>query len=283
MSLYQELKETPDEELPSIFYEPVKNKQTLGLFEVGNRIFPYFKPTHEDISYGARAVEIPVALHLYNRQRSESSPSEGRILEIGNVLPKYIPSWQNKLEDVQRGRTKSYVFPHICLTPEKGNANEGIIHKGLTEANLEAGKFDLILSISTLALCLRDEPSKIIPSARLDRMLLTVTKLRRALSPRGVLLLSLPWEYSFPDLSQPGDSDAVIHHYLEAFHIDDNSEEDEAPNLIWKMNRMGYGLAGNRWKEVDILKSPNIVPDEHGHPPSAKTIYFMLWGATEIW
>lgn len=271
------------EELPSIYHEQIGRKANYGLFEVGNRTFPYFKPNHEDISYGAQSIEIPVALHVYNKQRSLSSPSEGRILEIGCVLPKFLPAWQKKIRQVERDSNVSRVFPHLCVDPEDSSAMTGVISKGVQDITLSPDRFDLIISLSNIALATRTEAPTQTKNMKINLIIEYVRKLRKALTKGGVLMISLPWEYNFPDLIGESISDGLIHHYLDAFHTDDFSEESEGPNLIWKMNRTGYGLGGNTWQEVDILKSPNISVEEGDRLPSAKTVYFMLWGATEIW
>jgi hypothetical protein len=283
MGLFQELKDLPEEELPSILPDPAKTKYNYGLFDIGNRTLPYFKTSHEDISYGALAIELPVALHLYNRARALSSPAEGRILEIGCVLPRYLPSWHREARAWERGDKRNRIFPHLCVDPRLDNPITGVIQRDLTTSGFQKGRYDLILSLSTLNLILDGESTFLTLNVKIDMMLQYVHRLREALSPVGVLMISIPWEYKFPRSIDLGESDRLIHHYLEAFHTDDNSNPDEAPNLIWKMNREGYGFAGNVWRYVDLLRSPNISPDEMNNPPSAKTVYFMLWGATEIW
>jgi len=55
--------------------------------------------------------------------------------------------------------------------------------------------------------------------------------------------------------------------------------ESHHPDIVWKMNRMGQGLAGNVWREANIEIDPDIA--YYRSIPSAGTVYFMFWGA--IW
>jgi hypothetical protein len=45
---------------------------------------------------------------------------------------------------------------------------------------------------------------------------------------------------------------------------------------------MGYGVAGNFWKEVHPIKGPDLPYDRR--TPSAGTIYLLFWGNfTKLW
>jgi hypothetical protein len=282
MDLFHELKSLPEEELQSILPEPAKSRSNFGLFEIGNRTLPYLKSSYDDVNFGALAIEIPIALHIYNKVRSWSSPAEGRILEMGCVLPKYLPSWKREAREWERGDKKSRVFPHLCIDPKMEDNVTGVINISVNDVHLPPNKFDLILSLSHLNLVLDKQSTFLTRNTRLYMMTEHIKTLRKALSSVGMLLVSIPWEYKFPLPIEDGEGHALIQHYVEAFHTDDGSN-DEAPNLVWKMNRDGYGMAGNTWKQVDLLKSANLPPDEVTGPPSARTIYFMIWGVTHLW
>jgi len=93
-------------------------------FELRNRIFPYFPILTYDLIPGEKAVELPVALHIYSEFRGRAKFLEDKIdiLEIGAVLPQVLPKWES--EPVPN--KKYSVFPHTVIDPRVPSEAEGI-------------------------------------------------------------------------------------------------------------------------------------------------------------
>jgi hypothetical protein len=193
------------------------------------------------------------------------------------VLPQYLPARHR----ADRSDERRKVYPMICIDPRMKES--GIIMRELEKVEYPPHKFDFIVSIATIFLALREHTDIRNVTQRRNIVTHYISRLRSSLGARGVLLITLPWEHDPTHTAETGDSDALIQYYLEAFYSDDQSYADEAPNVMWKLNRTGMGIAGNNWREGDLLKSPNLPPDIEEHTQIAKTVYFLLWGATEIW
>jgi hypothetical protein len=107
-----------------------------------------------------RAVEVPAGLHLYNKALAAGKS----VLEIGAVLPHYLPNWP------KNGHTVVDLF-------EKG--------RGITNDNVLTWQppraYDLIISISTLDHLLGPM-----------ELWLALERMRRWRNPGGLLFITLP-------------------------------------------------------------------------------------------
>lgn len=104
-----------------------------GAFQYNNTLYPYFGAVYQNTRLNERTVEVSVALSYYNQAL--------RPLEVGAVLPHYIPGWPKRKHEVIDLNEQ---FPAVV------NADV------LTYEPI--GQHDLVLCISTLDhLCNADE------------------------------------------------------------------------------------------------------------------------------
>lgn len=127
-----------------------------GSFEYNGRIYPYFDDSCNMTRITERAVEIPIALDLFNHAV--------RPLEVGAVLPQYLPSWGERAHEV---------IDLYEIYPDVVNADV---------LTFEAfAVFDLVICISTL-----DH----LNSA--DEVRTAVSRMKSWLVPGGVLFATVP-------------------------------------------------------------------------------------------
>jgi hypothetical protein len=204
---------------------------------------------------------------LYNKYQSQTARDPSTVLEIGCTLPWYLPSWPRNGEDQRT--------PHVCISP---NAEvNGVINEPVLSVPFPKKKYNLVLCLSSSHLFWGDDPNH----TALQDTLLAINFLRKTLSRDGILLVSFPWAFpgqSIPNLQK---TDEIINHYLESYYGDTAAED--APAFLFKMNRVGFGMGGNIWRQADFYKNINLPVEDDCDIPSARTMYFMMWGATENW
>jgi len=125
--------------------------------------YRYFVHRYNQTWRNERAVEVPIAWAAVQAQ------AKGRILEVGNVLAHYFP--------VGHDRVDKYEHAH-------GTHNVDVL-------DFRGGPYDLIVSISTLEHVGYDEQPR-----EADKPLRAIAHLRSLLSPKGVLLATLPVGYN---------------------------------------------------------------------------------------
>ena len=96
-----------------------------GTFGYKGRVYPYIDDAYNGTRANERAVEVPIALSYRNQAQ--------RVLEIGAVLPHYIPGWP-------AGR-------HDCI--DLHEEYPGVVNADVLTYKPK-GHYDLIICISTL-------------------------------------------------------------------------------------------------------------------------------------
>jgi hypothetical protein len=125
---------------------------------------PYFRHRYNRTWMTERAVEVALA------QRAFEAVGRGRVLEVGNVLPHYGTRGHDVVD--------------------KYETAPGVLNADIVDAPLE-GKYDLVLSVSTVEHIGLDEPERDPDKARraLERMV-------GLLAPGGRLWVTLPIGYN---------------------------------------------------------------------------------------
>jgi hypothetical protein len=135
-------------------------------FTLDGAKYRYFYHKYNPTWQNERTVEIPIVWKIIKNHPN------ARVLEFGNVLQHY------------------YSFPHDIV--DKYEKGKGVINQDIV--NLELGKYDLIISISTLEHVGWDEnPDK--KEAKLDapeKTLQAVNNLKHHLNPGGMLVFTFP-------------------------------------------------------------------------------------------
>ncbi|MGD6852332.1 MAG: class I SAM-dependent methyltransferase [Candidatus Bathyarchaeia archaeon] len=128
--------------------------------------YRYFYHKYNVTWQNERTVEIPIVWEIIKRHPN------ARVLEFGNVLQHY------------------HSFPHDIV--DKYEKGKGVLNQDIV--NLDLGKYDLIVSISTLEHVGWDEnPDK--NESKLDapeKTLQAVNNLKRHLNPGGMLVFTFP-------------------------------------------------------------------------------------------
>lgn len=239
-----------------------------GCFTFKKMIFPYMVDDYNNTMNNERAVEVPIILHLYNGAHSkiESGP---KVLEFGAVLPHYHPEWGTRKEE----RT---IYPHLCIDLHEDM--KGVLNKDAVLWNpSKQGKFDFIFSISTLEHVFDGVGRRHTDKAKAGMWIDMIKSIKSSLSFTGLMIITIP-------AFQPSGIGGGIwmNHLLNTLvypqgpnplNIEDTSWH---PSGILKMNRMGIGEGGNRWREVDPYDSPSLNYNEE--IPSAGTVFFLYWG-----
>ena len=140
-----------------------------GEFELGGERYPFARRIYGLTWITERAVEIPVAQRLVERNR------EKRILEVGNVLSHYGPVTHEVVDKYERA---------------PGVRNVDVLDLASEPA------YDLVVSISTLEHVGRDEEPR-----DPGRAIRALDHLRGTLNPGGELLATVPAGYN-PDLDR---------------------------------------------------------------------------------
>ena len=140
-----------------------------GTYHLNGRDFPYFYHTHNVTWSNERCVEISLAADWLCQFQGRS------ILEVGNVLSRYIPVSHEVLDKYERAA--------------------GVTNADIVEFNPDR-KFDLILSISTFEHIGFDDDAD---ESSADKILRAIAACRRLLSPSGRLVLTVPLGYN-PEL-----------------------------------------------------------------------------------
>jgi SAM-dependent methyltransferase len=140
-----------------------------GEFELGGERYPFARRLYGLTWITERAVEVPVAQRLVERNAGK------RILEVGNVLSHYGPISHGVVDKYERAA--------------------GVRNADVLDLTAEPG-YDLIVSISTLEHVGRDEEPR-----DPERAIRALQHLRRLLNPGGELLATVPVGYN-PDLDR---------------------------------------------------------------------------------
>lgn len=137
-----------------------------GRFTVAGKSYEYFRHHYNATWQNERCVEIPIVWDVI----THASKAE-RILEVGNVLGHYFPRRHEVIDKYESG--------------------EGVICADVTEYS-PAGKYDLIVSVSTLEHVGFDEAVK-----APEKILAALSNLRQyCLSGGGRLVVTLPVGYN---------------------------------------------------------------------------------------
>ena len=135
-----------------------------GTFAFAGRVYRYFRHPYNATWRNERAVEIPIV------REALAEASGARVLEVGNVLGHYFPSWHEVIDKYEPG--------------------PGVLNVDVLDFR-PAEPYDLIVSISTLEHVGWDEeerdPTKI-PRA--------VVHLRSLLVPGGRAIVTVPLGYN---------------------------------------------------------------------------------------
>lgn len=143
------------------YYKRFPPQQT---FRLQNRKYRYFYNLYNITWKNERAVEIPVVWDAVGAN------SQGRILEVGNVLSWYFPVTHDVLD--------------------KYEIAEGVINEDIVDFN-PPQKYDLIVSISTIEHIGWDERPR-----EPAKVLRAVEHLKSLLTPGGQLLITAPLGYN---------------------------------------------------------------------------------------
>lgn len=127
-----------------------------GTFSFLGQVHPYLADSYNGTRFNERAVEVPVALYLLNHA--------AHVLEVGAVLPHYLPGWP--LPD------------HVVV--DLYEKYPGVINDDVLSWE-PYDTFDLIVSISTLDHLLSAED-----------VCLAVERMKSWLAPGGTMLITLP-------------------------------------------------------------------------------------------
>lgn len=199
-----------------LFYPIVRQKK----FIFQEKELEYFNHSYNNTHSNERCIEIPIALSFINLNNKRN------ILEVGNVLSHYI---QNDWDVIDRY--------------EKG---EGVINQDAAIFNANK-KYDLIISISTLEHIGYDETPKVE-----NKPLQTLKNLQKFLSPRGILIATIPLAYN---------------RYLDTLIF------NERKNLF-KVTYFKRTSWKNHWEKVSKDRAKNI---EYGSPfPGANGLCVLL-------
>lgn len=242
-------------------------------FLVSRKILPYLRAFNTDIAYTESSVTIPVALRLYNQIASGGidSSKDGKILELGAVLPHQHPRWIDPEIGDQKRRS---IFPHICIDPHTDIP--GVIRQDILPYVSKSGKkLDLILSIDQIPRLMAE--SNIGDQIDIFRHL--VLTLKSYLTLKGLMMMTIPYGLAHTS-SRMIWMDEYIENLREMLTADNEGEGKQIrasdPDVVWKMNRCGYGMGGNIWREVDPVKSPDKPLDPS--TMTVRTVYFLFWG-----
>ncbi|MEW5762762.1 MAG: hypothetical protein AB1776_06150, partial [Bacillota bacterium] len=134
------------------------------LFEFRGRKYHYFFHYYNRTWENERAVEIPIVWEIVKEFQGR------RVLEVGNVLAHYFPVAHEILDKYEKA--------------------PGVLNKDVVEF-IPAGKYDLIVSISTLKHVGWDEEQQ-----EPEKVLRAVEVLKEALAPGGQMVVTLPVGYN---------------------------------------------------------------------------------------
>lgn len=237
-----------------------------GTFEFRGKIFPYLRSHTLNAGNNELSVEIPIALHAYNRIR-EIHKDKAKILEIGCVLPLFNPLWIQSLE--LKGDLRSAYVPHLCVDDVPNYAVvDADLMKWYPEKNT---KFDLIVSLNKMS-HLFDNKNKVRNISKEMLLIDQIVKMKTWLSSSGMMILTIPFDE--PSVSGNEWIDRFLLDMERGIIRPDADSSNLTPTHIIKMKRVGFGIAGNQWKEIDP-NSPNKLYDDS--VPSASTVYFLIW------
>jgi hypothetical protein len=249
-------------------------KKDTGTFEIQDKILPYLRAEYGDTKYNERCVEVPVILDIYSKVKKKGDIEEKgvRVLEIGTIIPHYHPRWT----EGQRAGTKKSVYPHLCINIH--DEYEGVLRRDILDWKPRGNeRFDLIFSISSMNHILDGKNVEL--SSRENNFRDIVNTMKSWLAKDGIMIFTIP--FSLPDREG---SRAWVDKYLcdiskrfgEQAEGHGGMIRDSDPGYVWKMNRMGYGMAGSKWHEARVGKDPDLSYDLG--VPSAGTVYFLIWG-----
>lgn len=231
-----------------------------GIFYTGNKLFPYLRDQTLDARSNELSVVVPIALHFYSRMFHPLSEKKwGDTLEIGSVLPNFHPRWTKEGQEE--------LYPHLVVDPHR---KEGIVYKKDIFSWNPGRKFGLILALGSLNQMINLQ-YQIAGEVRQQIFIDFIKKMRGCLTKDGVMMVAIPSYGSDRDNSH-GWMDFLLAEMKERV-----STADWLPDYMMKMNRMGYGVAGNSWREVDFIDGPNL--PYQTDVPSAGTINILFWGA----
>jgi SAM-dependent methyltransferase len=142
---------------------PRSKRGAHGRFSFGGEEYPYLYHRHKFTWLTERAVEVPIAQALVDRQRGD------RILEVGNVLSHYRDQ------------------DHVVV--DKYERAWGVLNRDVLDLG-DLGAFDLVVAISTLEHVGRDEEPR-----DPDKAVEAIRALEQLLAPGGRLVLTVPVGY----------------------------------------------------------------------------------------
>lgn len=143
----------------------LKTKKTHNTFSFKNKKISYLDHEYNHTKYNERSVEVPLMWSFVKNQKNK------RILELGNVLKQYYPS-----------------FDHVIV--DKYEEEDGVINEDIVKYH-PSKKFDLIVSISTIEHIGWDEPKK-----EKNKIPKALNHLYELLRPGGVCICSFPIGYN---------------------------------------------------------------------------------------
>lgn len=252
-------------------------------FSMKGRIFPYPNLTRYGNIPGEMSVVIPIALHFYSQIKSKSmfDVSKIDILEIGSVLPQVLPKW----DSLPVPNKRFSVFPHRVVNPTV--KAEGMEKLPLLDPDPYLNKkYDLILCLENIGKFIDQETEGRAPELRKQAFNILIQLYRGCLKKDGLIIIVTPSE-----LTSMYGSRSWMDYYLDEIPdmarlnlSRDNSTTNAErkpyhPDHVWKMNRMGMGVAGNVWKEANPAIDPDIA--YYKDVPSAGSVYFLFWG--QLW
>lgn len=184
------------------------------------RTYSYFYHKYNTTWKGERAVEIPIVREI---MRSTS----GRVLEVGNVLSHYFKVDHDVIDKYEKG--------------------EGVVNEDVVDFR-PLGKYDLILSISTLEHVGWDEKPR-----ESGKILRAIRNLRDLLTPEGRLVVTLPLGYN-PEM------DGLLEEgrlgFSECFCLKRVSKNNEWKEVEWREicgSRYAYPFLGANGLVIGII------------------------------
>lgn len=216
------------------------------LFELAGRKFVYERSEYNSTAINERAVEVPVAIALFGKALWEKKQA----LEVGAVLPHYVPRKQN------------YENETIIDLYE--------VYPGVINADVLTWQpphpFDLIISISTLDHLL--DYSDFIEA---------LERLTSWLTPGGLLFVTLP--YGQPESVGGGEwLDTFLVSLVSGYFVEHYKQPALLRPTIWRMNKID--VTRHLWAQANL---EDVSLAYHGQSLFANSVYFLLWGDVERW
>jgi hypothetical protein len=242
-----------------------------GTFKYHKDTHPYLRSEIMGAGNNELSVALPIALYHYNLYHSYN----GRIQEIGNVLGKFLAKGE-------RQTNLNYTCMDTSVTKAIAQS-DSILRESIYDFEAKANSYDLILSICQL----QEHPSSIDPlaEAAVDRAKKLITffeKKKDCLTEGGMALILQGCNTPMSD-KYGNWVELVLERckFLKtksknpAIRLSAREEANQwKPDRVGKLNRYGFGVAGNHWQQVE-LSAPDL--PFYFDVRSTGTLYVLEW------